>query len=442
MPFVKESLMTPKYEHTFDYPMDQVKITGRFRSDKGSLDDLMASITSHGLQQPIGVTVTGKLIWGERRYMAHKELELPTIRAYIVSGADETTLLTMEHDENVSRLQFRWSDQVKLTDAIFRAKSNNMLQQGRRWTQGDHAKASGMSQQTISRQLKLAEAFKTLPDLADMPTQDDAMKEYSRLEEKAIDMHLRKKTPDAIRNAPHWAREHYVVGDSLDGMSQMANASFDFAEVDPPYAIEIDRRKSRNLDDGHVEDYHEIGKEAFPPFMQAVISHTHRLLKQDTFAVFWYGMQWHTQMLAWLRQGGFIVNPMPAIWYKGAVGQTAQPDVALGSSYEPFWLVRKGTPKMKRQGRSNVFHYDSVSPAKKIHITEKPIELLSDILDTILFPGSNVLVPFLGSGVTLRAAYRLGHTGLGFDRSPEHKARFLELVTREHPTPDPEAGDA
>jgi hypothetical protein len=142
-------------------------------------------------------------------------------------------------------------------------------------------------------------------------------------------------------------------------------------------------------------------------------------------------MQWHTQMLNWLTTYGFAVNPMPAIWYKGQSGQTAQPDVALASVYEPFFLARKGQPKMMKQGRANVFHYTPLAPTRKIHLTEKPIELLVDILDTILFPGSEILVPFLGSGVSLRAAYKVGHTGFGFDLSETHKAKFIEKVAEE-----------
>jgi DNA modification methylase len=40
----------------------------------------------------------------------------------------------------------------------------------------------------------------------------------------------------------------------------------------------------------------------------------------------------------------------------------------------------------------------------------------------------NVLVPFLGSGATLRAAYNRGLTAYGFDANAEYKDRFLLAV--------------
>jgi ParB/RepB/Spo0J family partition protein len=425
-----DSVTELSYEHHFEFPIHKVVVKGRSRKDIGSLDGLAASIEHKGLLQPIGLTPKGTLIWGERRLEAHKQLGREVIRAYVVSGADETDLLEMEHDENEIRLHFHWTERAQITKAIFESQKTRMRKKGKVWTQDEHAATYGMSQKTVSRQLALAEALEAQPELVKFQNQEDAEKQLSRDEEVKVLKLLREKVA-ATHNAPKWAKDHYIIGDALDGMAQMSDETFDFAEVDPPYGIELDRRKGRNLDRLHTSDYNEIGVEAFPPFMRNVANETFRLLKPNTFAVFWYGMQWHCEMFAWLRLAGFSVNPVPCIWYKGVVGQTAQPDVAFGSVYEPFWLARKGTPKMLLQGKPNVFHFASVPPTKKIHTTEKPIELLSDLLGTILFPGSNILVPFLGSGVTLRAAYRLGHTGLGFDLSAENKARFLDLVQRD-----------
>lgn len=71
------------------------------------------------------------------------------------------------------------------------------------------------------------------------------------------------------------------------------------------------------------------------------------------------------------------------------------------------------------------------------------MELMQTILDTCLWPGSTVLIPFLGSGVTLRAAYSRNHTGFGWDLSEENKKRFLKKVAEDTngdtgDTPDPE----
>ncbi len=54
--------------------------------------------------------------------------------------------------------------------------------------------------------------------------------------------------------------------------------------------------------------------------------------------------------------------------------------------------------------------------------------LLEEIIASCCFPGSVLLVPFLGSGVTLRAGYKLNHTGFGYDLDAHNKEAFLKKV--------------
>ena len=141
-------------------------------------------------------------------------------------------------------------------------------------------------------------------------------------------------------------------------------------------------------------------------------------------------MTWYPTVLSKLRKAGFKVNDIPCIWTKGGAGQTASPDTTLGSSYEPFFVCRKGSPSLTKAGRSNVFDFKPVPPSKKIHATEKPLDLMVEILDTFTLPGMRILVPFLGSGVTLRAAFVNKHFGRcwGWDLSSNMQTRFLGKV--------------
>ena len=66
---------------------------------------------------------------------------------------------------------------------------------------------------------------------------------------------------------------------------------------------------------------------------------------------------------------------------------------------------------------------------------------MEEILKLTCFPGSTVLVPFLGSGVTLRAAYKTGHVGFGWDLSQVHKAKFLKKVQLEQEDSDDNSSD-
>ena len=78
----------------------------------------------------------------------------------------------------------------------------------------------------------------------------------------------------------------------------------------------------------------------------------------------------------------------------------------------------------------NVFDYNEINPESKVHPTERPIELMMDILYTFCSEGSSVLVPFLGSGNTLLAAANMGMHSLGYDINESYRNSFILKVMK------------
>ncbi len=60
------------------------------------------------------------------------------------------------------------------------------------------------------------------------------------------------------------------------------------------------------------------------------------------------------------------------------------------------------------------FRVSVPSPAKRIHQTEKPVELLRELV-RICEPGGMILDPFAGSGSTLEAAHLEGYSAIGIE---------------------------
>lgn len=419
--------MGERIENVFDFPIEKIKIKNRFRVDKGDIEEMALSLQERGQIQPIVIDQEGSLLAGERRTLAARQLGWKTLWVAVRYVKGKVERLQIELEENIRRKSMLWHEEARLEKAIFDLQMEKVGQ----WSRRDQAELRGVSKSAVDQRLQLAEAMVLLPELAEHETQDAAWKEFKKLEEEVVLHHIRAKTPEKVKKAPQWATEHFNVGDAFKGLEETAEGSADIAEVDPPYAIDLDERKDRNENDGPDDEYNEIDADEYPSFFRDLATHVYRILKPNSFGIFWYGFQWHQYVLDTLMEVGFKVNPIPGIWYKGQVGQTAQPDIALASCYEPFFLARKGVPRMYVSGRSNVFHFSPLSPSKKIHRTERPVELIEEILRTTLFPGSTVAVPFLGSGATLRAAYKLGHTGFGWDLSGKNKARFLRKVAEE-----------
>lgn len=417
-----------------DVPLESIIVRNRGRIDKGDIDSLAASIEEKGLIQPITIDQRNALIAGERRYLAHKKLGRLTIPCVIrqISGVVDAT--EIELIENTQRLNLHWSERAALEKRIFDLKSAS----NPNWSQRDQVELLGTSKGAVTRRIQMAEAIKLIPELAEYKTEDEAWKEYKRLEEDVVRTHMHQKYMPHVREAMARAGEHFIVGDAFEGMASVADASFTFAEVDTPYGVDLDKRKSRNEGGPSMEDYSEWTSEEYTKLFAATATHVYRILKPNSFAVFWYGMSWHPSVLSILREVGFGVPDIPAVWIKGDTGQTASPNTTLGSCYEPFFLARKGSPVLAKPGRSNVFNFPKLIGTTKDHPTQKPLLLLRNILETCIFPGSTVLVPFLGSGVTLRAAYKLGHTGKGWDLSQTYKDAFLRRIADDQKDEDSE----
>lgn len=411
--------------NTIFIPVSMVKVGHRAREDKGDIESLAERIREKGLIQPITINQDYELIAGERRLLAHKLLQKETIEAIIRPTKDKVDAAEIELIENIARKDMTWQEIAKAEKALFDLK----VKLGR-WSLRKQAEYLQEGKSQTDRLIKMAEALEMLPDLGNAKTFDEAWKDYKKLEEGLVVQALESKTPSTVKAASKWASDHYKVGNAFDGLAGLRGELVHFAEVDPPYAVDLDSRKDRNKR-SNMDEYNEVDPDEYIEFYERTAREVFRILRPNSFAVFWFGWDWFGEVRLAIQEAGFKIPTVPAIWTKGNSGQTASPDTTLGSCHEPFWLARKGKPKLKRAGRGNVFAFDPVAAARKIHPTERPIELMKEIVDTICFPGSVILVPFLGSGVTLRAAYQLGHTGFGWDLSEENKRKFLRRVAED-----------
>ena len=75
-----------------------------------------------------------------------------------------------------------------------------------------------------------------------------------------------------------------------------------------------------------------------------------------------------------------------------------------------------------------VFKYGN--PQKRIHLTEKPLQLMRDVVK-ITEPGGHILDPFAGSGTTVLAAVLEGYRSTGIEMSDYYAQAAKERLERE-----------
>ena len=97
-------------------PIRQIVVGERHRKDMGDLDALASSIADLGLLQPIGVAPDNRLIFGERRLRACRDiLGLTEVEVRVI---DMPSIVIGENAENEVRKDFTVSERVAIAVAI------------------------------------------------------------------------------------------------------------------------------------------------------------------------------------------------------------------------------------------------------------------------------------------------------------------------------------
>lgn len=415
-----------------------IVIGDRWRKDYGDIEELVQSIREKGIIQPVTIDSNYNLLAGGRRCAAAVICGLVNIPVIIRDFIDETDSREIELIENIHRKGFTWQEEATLTaeiDRLYKAKDPN-------WSGRKTSELLDKGVATVARSLQLAAAMQVLPELGQYKTADEALKVIKKIEDTAIVDEMRRRqtaqvaSPEnnvsmsrGIKDTLRVADSNYIVSDVFKKMAELrTNGNINLIECDPPYGIALNEVKgSKDSAASNVHSYQEVKDDAYPEFLTKLCSELFRVASKDCWLVFWYGPTWHQQVLSTLREAGWIVDEIPAIWVKSQ-GQTLQPEKYFARCYEPFFLCRKGNPIMVERGRSNVFTFAGVAGQKKYHPTERPVGLIEEILQTLAAGLSNVFVPFLGSGATLRACYNLGFKGFGCDLNGEYKSKFMLAV--------------
>lgn len=425
-------------------PTDSIYIGQRFRQDYGDMDDFVESIKDKGVFTPITVRpythpdYDYELMAGGRRVAGAIKAELTLIPALVRDvGEEDLDLREVELFENCFRKDMEWYERIALVQKVQELWTEKFKETPWKWSARKCAKMLGVTHTQVNRQLNLAKAIELIPDLKNAKDETEARKKIKQIQEKvvvkrAIEEQAKKRDAGGLKLV-ELGDCNYNVGDAFEGMeSLVANKLADepygiwrLIEVDPPYAIDLINAKTRkDNDDPDMLEYNEVERKDYNKFLKRVTNLCYDLAADDAWLIFWFGPSWFTDVKIAIASAGWMLDPIPGIWNKGH-GQTMSPDVYLARSYEPFFIARKGKALVQNKGRSNVFTYSPVPPGAKYHPTQRPLPLMEDILSTWGFPNSSVLCPFLGSGTTLRAAYRNHMSGFGWDLSQEYKKRFL-----------------
>ena len=423
-----------------DILISDIIIEDRFREEYGDIEELAESIKVNGIIQPITISEEMVLIAGGRRLIAAQLADLEKIPCVIRDIKDKIEAKEIELFENLHRKNLEWYESILLHKQIHEMMKEKY---GDDWSGRKTSELLNKSVGYTSEALNLADALEIIPDLKKQPTLQQAKREYNRIGESMLIKALkegvekgeivevdaqgkerRRKTKGAQLK---WFKG-YHRGDCYEKLKNRPNCCYNFAEVDPPYGIDIIKKKKGNQDD---VIYTESDEENYRAFSSSVANEVYRTLKDNAFCIWWFGYTHRYSVYSALTEAGFHVDELPAIWYKIKSGaQTNQPEIYLARSYETFFVCRKGKPVMMKRGRSNVFSFQTVSYNDKTHPTERPLDLMTELLQTFCAPGAKIVIPFLGSGKTMWAAHDLHMKAEGWEIDKARERIFFDQTLK------------
>lgn len=399
-------------------PIKDIKVGDRFRKTFDGIQELADSIKEHGLIEPIIVSETNELIAGERRLRACQLLRMDTVEVRTMDKLSELEKKEVELEENLHRRDFTWQEEVTAKAQLhsLKQKLHGAAVKGHDstgWKLSDTAQALGENIATVSIDIQLARGMKAFPDLLKEKSKATAYKKMKMMQEAILQEELARR----MKKAGILARPDVFHGNCLEELSKMGAETVDLVLTDPPYGIDVDEAHTfgrmtmvdTKFDDSDFETFNLLDK---------VIPELYRVLKQDRHMLMFCAIDKFGRVSELLRKHGFWVHHIPILWDKGSGSYPSQ-STTFVHSYEPFIHAMKGKRKLNGAPR-DVFQVKRVPAEKKIHPTEKPTELLRELIKLTSFSTETVLDPFAGSGATLAAAKETSRRGIGIELNVEY----------------------
>ena len=222
-----------------------------------------------------------------------------------------------------------------------------------------------------------------------------------------------------------------IHGDCLQVMASLPDASIDAVITDPPYCSGSVSEASRSAAKGQglrsenlnrfgwfVGD--NMGTAGLVFLLRAVAFESIRLLRGSGSLLVFCDWRMVPNLAPAIESAGLRYQNM-VIWDKGSMGLGA----GFRAQHEVILHFTAGSPEYHDKGLSNVLKCPRIGQGRE-HQTQKPVNLMEQLIRVVCPPGGIVLDPFGGSGTTGVAAKNLGRDAICIERD----AKYVEIANR------------
>jgi DNA modification methylase len=202
-------------------------------------------------------------------------------------------------------------------------------------------------------------------------------------------------------------RATLIQGDCLEVMHSLSDGSVNAVITDPPYGISYQSAWRTDK-----KQYHPRITNDGQPFIWWLYD-SFRVLK-DGGALFCF-CHWRTQEAFRLAIGwaGFKVC-QHVIWDRDWHGM-GDLQTSFAPQHDVIWQASKGRCEIRGIRPRSVLRLHRLNGSTLLHPTQKPVSLMTPLIESITDLGHTVLDPFMGSGSTGVACLKTGRRFIGIE---------------------------
>lgn len=417
--------------------IDKIIIKDRVRKEFKDIEDLAESIKEIGLIQPIVVTYDNVLIAGHRRLLACRRLNYLDIEVVVIDPKDELHKLDMEMAENVKRDDF---NPVDLAEGLLKRKQLYEVLHPETKHGGLEGQAGGGKKakktdsdsfvKETSNRLGKSETFiketLQLNDLSQVLKEQIRENTLTKSEALAV-FRKEKRKNEIISQVKEISGEllNIYQGDCLEQITKLKDNSIACIIIDPPYGIHY-QSNQRLAKHEFIKDDNINAFKLLDNSLKLVFS---KMLDNSHIYIF---TSWKVIDIVKPIVEKYFTIKTCLIWNK-KTGGMGDLEGNYSESYEMIIFGSKGNRKLLVENRpSNILAYSRT--LNNYHPTEKPVDLIKELIQNSTVEGEIVLDYFAGSGSTLIASKLLNRVGIAIELEQEFiniiKKRVVEYVSR------------
>lgn len=407
--------------------LDKITINERVRKDFLNIDTLAESIKELGLLQPILVSKDNQLIAGHRRFLACEKLGLKEIECNKINPKNELHKLDMELAENVKREDF---NPMELSDGMAKRKDLYEFEypetiRGFAGGQATKEKLTGAEREVRDKPTFVESTSKLLnmsPRTVEETLQLQNINEKDKIKvrdnklkkSQALAIHRKEKRIEKVKEeVKELSAEAMGIyeGDCLKELDNVKDNTVSCLIIDPPYGIDFQSNFKLATHDKIKND----NKEALNLLDKSLAKVKPKMLKDSHLYIFTH---WKVfEFIKPIIEKHFdIKNTL--IWNKNnwSMGDL---EGNYAEKYEMIIFGSQGNRKLLGEQRPvNVLDFERTTNSN--HPTEKPINLLKELIKNSTVEGELVLDYFAGSGSTMLASKQLGRKAIAIESDKEY----------------------